>query len=74
MANDLLSTPTSDTRDFINSLRRLADELELYLDLGPDAVKAETVITGWAVARRAVPALIGKMAPDNNRRPRRTLD
>lgn len=48
-------------RQMITSYRRLADDLELYVNFGIGAVEVETTISDWAVARRAVPALLGKM-------------
>ncbi|WP_325265788.1 hypothetical protein [uncultured Rhizobium sp.] len=48
-------------RKMITSYKRLADDLELYVDFGIASVEVETTISGWAVARRTVPALSGTM-------------
>ncbi|WP_162179292.1 hypothetical protein [Pseudorhizobium marinum] len=59
MSFELPNTPRAGTVELIRSLRKLADDLELYVDLGPGAVDAETNISGWTIAKRAVPALLG---------------
>ncbi|CAD7055884.1 hypothetical protein RHAB21_00814 [Pseudorhizobium halotolerans] len=59
--SDLPNAPSQSLREMIASYRKLADDLEFYLDLGPTVIDTETTVSEWAVARRAVPAIIGKM-------------
>lgn len=59
--SDLPNAPPKSLQEMIASYRKLADDLEFYLDLGPKMIDIETTVSEWAVARRAVPALIGKM-------------
>lgn len=61
MWNELPNMQASSTKELVSSLRRLADDLEIYGNFGPHAVHANTTISQWAVARRAVPVLIGRM-------------
>lgn len=61
MWNELPNMQPSSTEELVSSLRRLADDLEIYGNFGPHAVHTNTTISQWAVARRAVPVLIGRM-------------
>lgn len=56
----------SSPAELIETYRRLADDLELYASLGPRSVKAKTSISGWVLARRTVPVLLGTMAGHPN--------
>ncbi len=59
MLDDLLNDKNTDPAYLVSSLRRLADDLEAYLEDGADSIRPLTTISQWAVARRTVPALIG---------------
>lgn len=49
-------------QEMIESYRRLADELERFVSLGPQSFTSNVVISDWIIAKRAVPVLLGKMS------------
>ncbi|MBY5431666.1 hypothetical protein [Rhizobium leguminosarum] len=52
----------SSPKELIETYRRLADDLELYASLGSGSIKSTTSISGWVIAKRTVPVLLGTMA------------
>lgn len=61
MWNNLPNMQPSGIEELVSSLRTLADDLEIYGNLGPQSVSTKTTISQWSIARRAVPVLIGQM-------------
>lgn len=56
----------SSPKELIEIYRRLADDLERFAALGPEAVQSETSISAWVLAKRTVPVLMGTMAGHPN--------
>ncbi|MEY9768589.1 hypothetical protein ABIA14_000866 [Sinorhizobium fredii] len=61
MQNSLLGTVPYDLSELAASYRKLADDLERYAAMGPASITSQVTISEWIVAKRAVPALVGKI-------------